>query len=337
MEPTLIVYPSKRTLAEAVAQRTLLAILDDFGVEPDRKRLDIALTGGSDTIAALKDMAGNPLVRVIDWPRVHIWWADERFVATDDSDRNVLQARRMLLDELVHDRLMPENNIHPMPADGRRGSARLRPAQPAQAVQGRSTAAARNQPTEMSQAQSTDLRQDRRTAARLARSAGAEQELPVQATESQDLTATPESVERLTQNRQGTDAILDRAAREYERNLTTELGDEPAFDLALLGMGPDGHYASLFPGHREITVTDRVAVGVSNSPKQPPLRLSLTAPVLARTRRTWFLTAGDGKADALAHVFALPNNPEYPASFGNGTKEYIWFTDPAAAGHIRDI
>ena len=130
MEPTLIVYPSKRTLAEAVAQRTLLAILDDFGAKPDRHRLDIALTGGSDTIAALKDMAGNTLVQAIDWRRIHIWWADERFVAADDNDRNGLQARRALLDALVSQGRLPETNIHEMRADERQGSGRFRQAQP---------------------------------------------------------------------------------------------------------------------------------------------------------------------------------------------------------------
>ena len=212
MQPALIVYPDKPTLAEAVAQRTLLAILDDLGARPGRERLDIALTGGSDTIAALRDMAGNPLLRAIDWQRVHIWWADERFVAEDDSDRNALQARQALLDSLVQEGKLPEGNIHEMPADGLGGPAGLRRAQPA------------------------------------------------------DVGANSEPVQGLIKEGSETDALLESAAREYERDMIAELGDAPVFDLALLGMGPDGHYASLFPCHREIAVTERLAVGVSSSP-----------------------------------------------------------------------
>ena len=267
-KPTLIVYSHKSTLAQASAQRMLLAILDAFGTEPSRTRVDVALTGGSDTIGALQQAAKNPLIEAIDWSRVHVWWGDERFVAADDPDRNALQARDALLGRLVDAGRLPERNIHEMPAGQR----------PAEQI----TAAQQASPA----------------------------------------------------NLQHTDALLDAKAREYEQELTAELGDEPTFDLALLGMGPDGHFASLFPEHTEITITDRLVVGVSHSPKLPPLRLSLTAPVLARTRRTWFLTAGTSKSVTLAHVFATPNNPEYPASFGNGTEEYVWFTDAAAASQI---
>ena len=263
MRPKLIVYPDKSTLAEAAAQRTLLTLLDDFGTEPDRERVDVLLTGGSDTIAALKYMADNPLIRAVDWQRVHLWWADERFVRSDDSARNALMAHHNLLNRLVQAGQLPQGNIHEMPADERSDK------NPAQ-----------------------------------------------------------------TQDQQHIDELLDDKAREYERQIVEALGDAPRFDLALLGMGPDGHYASLFPGHREIEVTDRIVVGVSDSPKPPPLRLTLTVPVLARTRRTWFLTAGEEKADALKQVFNNPNNPAYPASFADGTEEYYWFTDPGAAAQI---
>ena len=105
-----------------------------------------------------------------------------------------------------------------------------------------------------------------------------------------------------------------------------ELGPEPVIDLMILGMGPDGHYASLFPGHDEVKVTDRLTVGVNHSPKMPPLRVSLTAPLIARSRRTWFFAAGAGKAESLAHVFERPNNPDYPSSYANGVDEFTWFS-----------
>ena len=122
------------------------------------------------------------------------------------------------------------------------------------------------------------------------------------------------------------DALLDAAARDYEAELIRELGPKPTIDLMILGMGPDGHYASLFPGHDEVKVTDRLAVGVNHSPKMPPLRVSLTAQMIASSRRTWFFAAGASKADSLAHVFAKPNNPNYPSSYANGVDEFIWFS-----------
>lgn len=122
------------------------------------------------------------------------------------------------------------------------------------------------------------------------------------------------------------DALLDAAARDYEAELIRELGPKPTIDLMILGMGPDGHYASLFPGHDEVKVTDRLAVGVNHSPKMPPLRVSLTAPMIASSHRTWFFAAGASKADSLAHVFAKSNNPNYPSSYANGVDEFIWFS-----------
>ena len=81
---TLVVYPTKDAVAQAGAQRLLLAIADLLGERLDggktRNRVDVALTGGSATLKALEYMASNPLTDTIDWTRVHLWWADERFV-----------------------------------------------------------------------------------------------------------------------------------------------------------------------------------------------------------------------------------------------------------------
>ena len=67
------------------------------------------------------------------------------------------------------------------------------------------------------------------------------------------------------------------------------------FDLVLLGMGPDGHVASLFPGLPHLDVDDRIAVGVTGSPKPPPERITLTLPALNRAREVWFLVTGAGE------------------------------------------
>lgn len=121
-------------------------------------------------------------------------------------------------------------------------------------------------------------------------------------------------------------ALLDEAAREYEEEITGLLGKEPVFDLAVLGMGPDAHMASLFPGLPQVENRNRLVLGVNHSPKLPPMRLTLTVPVLAHSRRTWFLTAGEEKGVALMNVLSGDNNPEYPASFANGSDEICWFT-----------
>ena len=116
-ERKTIVYPNPEVLAQAVAARTLLTIIDLLA-EPDRQRVDIAVTGGTDGIYVLKVMGESPLADAVDWRRVHVWWGDERFVAADDDDRNAKQARRFL-NILVERGLMPEENIHEMPADTR--------------------------------------------------------------------------------------------------------------------------------------------------------------------------------------------------------------------------
>jgi 6-phosphogluconolactonase len=96
-------------------------------------------------------------------------------------------------------------------------------------------------------------------------------------------------------------------AIEYGR----ELGDT-VLDVTHLGMGPDGHTASLFPDHALLDARG-VAVGISDSPKPPPERITLTLPTLNASRRIVLLVTGEGKSEALAHVMAAPDR-HYPAS-----------------------
>lgn len=110
------------------------------------------------------------------------------------------------------------------------------------------------------------------------------------------------------------------------------------FDLVMLGMGPDGHVASLFPGFGQLDVDDRVAVPVTGSPKPPPERVSLTFPALNRTRAVWFLVTGSGKADAVRRALADDGDVHETPARGirpapqHGPGETTWFLDlPAAA------
>ncbi|KQT94566.1 6-phosphogluconolactonase [Marmoricola sp. Leaf446] len=105
-----------------------------------------------------------------------------------------------------------------------------------------------------------------------------------------------------------------------------------AFDLVLLGLGPDGHVASLFPGHPQLDRDDEVALGVTDSPKPPPERITLTFPALNRTRAVWFLVSGEGKADAVARALADEGSVhETPARGITATDRTWWLDEPAAS------
>jgi len=116
---------------------------------------------------------------------------------------------------------------------------------------------------------------------------------------------------------------LDAAVAAY----AAELG-ATSFDICLLGMGPDGHVASLFPGHPSSSATGDV-IAVRDSPKPPPDRISLTLPVINRSAEVWFVVAGADKADA-AQV-ALAGGP-VPAGGARGRLRTLWLLDDAAAG-----
>ena len=122
---------------------------------------------------------------------------------------------------------------------------------------------------------------------------------------------------------------VDAGAEAYAEELRASGGGE--FDVVMLGIGPDGHVASLFPRHPQLDVTDAIAVGVTDSPKPPPERISLTFEALSRARQVWFFVSGDGKADALARALAPEGDVhETPARGVHGREATVWFTDEAA-------
>ncbi|MEV7216168.1 6-phosphogluconolactonase [Kitasatospora cineracea] len=105
----------------------------------------------------------------------------------------------------------------------------------------------------------------------------------------------------------------------------------PLFDVLLLGVGPDAHVASLFPGHPGVERADGTVIAVHDSPKPPPTRLSLTLPALHHARQVWLLAAGPDKADAVALARTAPGATTAPAGAVTGTERTLWLLDEAAA------
>ena len=119
---------------------------------------------------------------------------------------------------------------------------------------------------------------------------------------------------------------------EYDHLVRTrEPGD---FDLVLLGVGPDGHVASLFPGFPQLDVDDRIAVAVTGSPKPPPDRISLTFTALNQAGEVWFLVSGEGKADAVARALAPEGSVHETPARGITAPNRTWWLDQAAAGSL---
>lgn len=130
----------------------------------------------------------------------------------------------------------------------------------------------------------------------------------------------------------------DEAAAAYERTLRKHFsGPWPRLDLALLGMGADGHTASLFPGSPALGEQKRWVVAV-RGPADPPLRLTLTLPVLNNAAAVFFLVTGAEKAAALRRALTSPPDPTAcPAGAVRPVDgALVWWVDEKAAGSIRD-
>jgi 6-phosphogluconolactonase len=126
----------------------------------------------------------------------------------------------------------------------------------------------------------------------------------------------------------------DRSAALYEQELKSFYGadtlapDRPLFDLVLMGVGPDGHTASLFPGSTALDETSNWAVGVQRANVEPFVpRVTLALPTLASCREMLFEVAGDYKRAILARVLAGEN---LPANRAQSTGETVWLVDEAA-------
>lgn len=225
MRPIVNRFPD----AEATATGAAEALAKKIGeLSALQERVNIVLTGGTVgilTLAKLRELD-------VDYSRVHLWWGDERFVASDSSDRNELQARNALINHINID----ESQIHAFPA--------------------------------------------------------ADQGL-----------------------------TLDEAAEAF-RKVATGV----TFDVVLLGMGPDGHVASLFPGK---DAKGELVVAEHDSPKPPPQRLSLSYDSLNSAKEIWFTVAGADKQEAVSVAFG--DSPEsLPVGRVHGLEKTIWFVDATA-------
>ena len=246
---SVVVHADPALLAQAVAARLVTQLVDALA---SRGRAHLVLTGGTVGTAVLAALASSPARDAVDWPGVHVWWGDERFLPSGDPDRNETQARQALLDVLPLD----PRRVHPMPAsDGPDGDD------------------------------------------------------------------------------------VDAAAARYAADLAAatrpeDHADVPRFDVLLLGVGPDAHVASLFPGQPAMYEHERSVVGVRGAPKPPPTRISLTMPALCRAAEVWFVVAGADKARAVHLALSAAGQVQVPASGPTGTRATRWLLDRAAAAQV---
>ncbi|MCW2732960.1 MAG: 6-phosphogluconolactonase [Mycobacterium sp.] len=130
---------------------------------------------------------------------------------------------------------------------------------------------------------------------------------------------------------------IDAAALAYEQVLAANAvdgGPTPAFDVHLLGMGGEGHVNSLFPHTAATRETDRMVVGVTDSPKPPPKRITLTLPAVNRSREVWLVVAGAEKTEAVAAAVAGASADDVPAAGAVGRDTTVWLLDEAAAADL---
>ena len=130
---------------------------------------------------------------------------------------------------------------------------------------------------------------------------------------------------------------LDAAAQGYQEVLAAnaEPGQPaPDFDVHLLGMGAEGHINSLFPDTAAVQESTRLVVGVPDSPKPPPRRITLTLPAIRRSREVWLVVAGESKAEAVAAAVGGADPVAVPAAGATGREQTVWLLDEAAASQL---
>ena len=246
--PEVIVHHDAGLLAKAAAARLVTKLVD---VQAAAGRASLVLTGGGIGTAVLTELAAAPARDAVDWRHLDIWWGDERFLPSGNTERNEAGAEQALLCHLD----MQPGRVHRMPGtDGPDGP------------------------------------DPEAAAARYA-------------------------------------AELRAAARPEDH------GPGPAFDVLLLGIGPEGHVASLFPGMPAL-YDERTVVAVRGAPKPPPIRLTLTLPAIRSAREVWILAAGQEKAGAVRLALADVGPVQVPAAGARGRLRTLFLLDRGAASRL---
>ncbi len=128
------------------------------------------------------------------------------------------------------------------------------------------------------------------------------------------------------------------AAKDYAKKLSDLVGGGdpglPRLDVLLLGMGPDGHTCSLFPGHRLLDEAGETVAPITDSPKPPPNRVTLTYPVINNAAACIFVCTGEGKKDVVSAI--LDDGTDYPAGRVRPTNgKLVWILDSPAASTLK--
>lgn len=141
----------------------------------------------------------------------------------------------------------------------------------------------------------------------------------------------------------GAEGNAELAAERYEECLKQKVNENiirtykssgfPQFDLQLLGMGPDGHMASLFPGHDQINEKVKWVTFITDSPKPPPKRITFTLPVINCASHNVMAVCDKEQADSVEA--ALTHTKDVPAGRLTADVEVVWFLDQAAASKLK--
>jgi 6-phosphogluconolactonase len=128
-------------------------------------------------------------------------------------------------------------------------------------------------------------------------------------------------------------AAAARYARELAAAAKPGSSELPHFDVLMLGVGEDGHVASLFPGHTGLA-EEGVTAAVYDSPKPPPVRVTLTMPTIQTAEEVWLIAAGKDKAAAVGMAIEGAGPKQVPAAGAVGNDRTLWLLDRAAAANV---
>jgi 6-phosphogluconolactonase len=119
--------------------------------------------------------------------------------------------------------------------------------------------------------------------------------------------------------------------------LPEDRGSVPSFDICLLGLGSEGHTASVFPESPAVYETERSVVAVRDCPKPPPTRITMTLPTIRRAHDVWLMTAGESKADAVALALSGAGEVRLPVAGARGRRRTLWLLDRGAASKLTKV